>query len=170
MPGERQEEAGLDAAGGRARLDLLLEAEAAEWRAMQHYERAQYQLIRAFFQLITVLFVVAHLPLQMIKDRSVSLVLNLFFKSAMVLISFTVLRKAHWINHHERAARSLREIIDEDILAQPDQAPELAAWLARRRAGEARLSRLFRPEWGRLALGYALLFFSIALSFTLTIA
>lgn len=147
-------------------LPLLLHAEEVERRAMHHYERAQYVLIRAFFQLITVVFVVEHLPLQLIKDRVVSLTLDLFFKTAMVLISYTILRKSYWINHHERMARAFRALIASRL---PPTSP-LAPLLLEAESRHGRLERLFVPAMGRLALGYALLLFSIALSFTLTIA
>lgn len=151
---------------GGGDLDLLLRAEEAERRAMQHYERSQYILIRAFFQLVTVVFVIEHLPLQVIRDRAVSFILDFFFKTAMVLISTTILRKSYLINHHERMAEACRALIRSRL---PPASPlALLAHQGEHRRG--RLKRIFVPAVGRLALGYALLSFSIALSFTLSIA
>ena len=74
---------------------------------MMHQERSQYVLMRAFFQIITVVFVVEHLPLQMIRDQSIVMLLSFFIKMSLFLTSYTMLRKAHRANFHETTAMRL---------------------------------------------------------------
>jgi hypothetical protein len=86
-----------------------------------HQERSQYVLMRAFFQIITVVFIIEHLPLQLIKDQNIVMILSLFIKASLLLTSYTILRKAHWANYHEEMSRAYLQQVNFALKLQENK-------------------------------------------------
>ncbi len=135
---------------------------------MMHQERSQYILMRAFFQIITVVFVVEHLPLQMIRDQSIVLLLSFFIKVSLFLTSYTMLRKAHRANYHEEiAGMYLRKIMD--FLKNEENAIDPYVTERKVRDKHRLVGYLIFPQINRMAVGITFMLFSVAIAAFVTI-
>jgi hypothetical protein len=149
-------------------LDVYFRLYQSHTTMMMHQERSQYVLMRAFFQIITVVFVVEHLPLQMIRDQSIVMLLSFFIKMSLFLTSYTMLRKAHRANFHETSAgvylRKITEFLkNEDNEIDPDVTE-------RKTEDKYRLiNYLIFPQINRMAVGITFLLFSFAIAAFVTI-
>jgi hypothetical protein len=135
---------------------------------MMHQERSQYILMRAFFQIITVVFVVEHLPLQMIREQNIVMLLSFFIKASLFLTSYTMLRKAHRANYHEEIARAYLKKITEFLKCEDN---EIDPIVTERQAQDKYrfLGYLIFPQINRMAVGITFLLFSFAIAAFVTI-
>jgi hypothetical protein len=135
---------------------------------MMHQERSLYVLMRAFFQIITVVFVIEHLPLQVIKDQKIVLLLSFFIKMSLLLTSYTILRKAHRANYHEALAKAYLGKIDEAVHTQGELVN--LEDIERQPAARYRLiDHFIFPQINRVAVGLTFMLFSVAIAAFVTI-
>ncbi len=133
-----------------------------------HQERSQYVLMRAFFQIITVVFIVEHLPLQMIKDQNVVMLLSFFIKMSLFLTSYTMLRKAHRANFHEEIAKIYLGKITEFLKNEDNEIDPCVT--ERKTEDKYRLiNYLIFPQINRMAVGITFMLFSVAIAAFVTI-
>ena len=135
---------------------------------IMHQERSQYILMRAFFQIITVVFIVEHLPMQLIKDQGIVMILSFFIKASLLLTSYTMLRKAHWANYHEEMSKAYLQQINFALKSQ-DRIINLD--LTEKRIIEKYdfVNYIIFPKINRIAVGITFVLFSIIISAFVTI-